>query len=521
MAARAEPLLAAGAGDSEPGPVRALPGPGRPEQRGRSSGRVLVLNASFEPINVCTVRRAAVLILKNRAEVLEHGEWALHAESLTLPRPVVIRLLTYVRIPRDAHRRKITRRAVFARDRWTCQYCGHERGNLTVDHVIPRSKGGSSSWDNIVTCCAPCNRRKGDRLPRQANMVPARKPRAPQLHGLHPRGHARPSRRPGSSTWWPPDGRWPLGGRRRGRPVLPSRHPAPPAAPPPPPSRAAGAAHPEPPARTAPRRPPRPPPPRRSRRRPRRRRPAPPPPVRLRAVAARATAPPPAVRGPRRAPPPAASAGAPPAAGDRPRRPTATDRPPPSAELRSLRRWLVVAAVWAVAATAIAVLAFLTASDDDDAAARRREHQTRSDPAAASNRAGRPARRRGVDGLPSVDGDRRPRRAGRRSSGRGRRLARIEQLISAARQLRTISSDRIGRRRASGRRGRAAGGTDTDAAPVARRGAVNDEGRPAGAPRSAAGLNRRRHCDRRDHSRPRHRRCPGWTPLGHGAQLRS
>ena len=144
-----------------------------------SSGRVLVLNASFEPINVCTVRRAAVLILKNRAVVLEGGDHQLHAESITIPRPVVIRLTTYVKIPRDAHRRKITRRAVFARDRWTCQYCGHERGSLTVDHVIPRSKGGGSSWDNIVTCCAPCNRRKGDRMPRQANMVPKRQPRAP------------------------------------------------------------------------------------------------------------------------------------------------------------------------------------------------------------------------------------------------------------------------------------------------------------------------------------------------------
>src|SRR5688572_13724965 len=142
-------------------------------------GRVLVLNASYEPINVCTVRRAAVLILKNRAEILEKGDWALHSENLTLARPVVIRLLTYVRIPRDAHRRKITRRAVFARDRWTCQYCGHERGNLTVDHVIPRSRGGPSTWENIVTCCAPCNRRKGDRLPQQANMVPARSPRPP------------------------------------------------------------------------------------------------------------------------------------------------------------------------------------------------------------------------------------------------------------------------------------------------------------------------------------------------------
>jgi 5-methylcytosine-specific restriction endonuclease McrA len=139
----------------------------------------LVLNASYEPINVCTVRRAAILILKQRAEVLERSEWLLHAENLTLPRPVVIRLLTYVRIPRDAHRRKITRRAVFARDGWTCQYCGHERSHLTVDHVIPRSKGGPSTWDNIVTCCAPCNRRKGDRLPAQANMVPNQKPSAP------------------------------------------------------------------------------------------------------------------------------------------------------------------------------------------------------------------------------------------------------------------------------------------------------------------------------------------------------
>jgi 5-methylcytosine-specific restriction endonuclease McrA len=140
---------------------------------------VLVLNASFEPINVCTVRRAAVLLLKERAEIVEHADWSLHAESLTLPRPVVIRLRTYVKIPRDAHRRKITRRAVFARDRWTCQYCGHERGGLTVDHVIPRSRGGSSTWENIVTCCAPCNRRKGDRLPKHAGMSPRRKPRAP------------------------------------------------------------------------------------------------------------------------------------------------------------------------------------------------------------------------------------------------------------------------------------------------------------------------------------------------------
>src|SRR3954471_2474552 len=126
------------------------------------SGRVLVLNATFEPINVCTVRRATVLVLKERAEILERHERDLHAETLTMPRPIVIRLTTYVRVPREAHRRKITRRAVFARDRWTCQYCGGVRGALTIDHVIPPSPRRPADWGNHLPCCAPCNRRKGD-----------------------------------------------------------------------------------------------------------------------------------------------------------------------------------------------------------------------------------------------------------------------------------------------------------------------------------------------------------------------
>jgi 5-methylcytosine-specific restriction endonuclease McrA len=139
---------------------------------------VLVLNATYEPINVCTIRRAVVLLLKEKAEVIEHGEFELHSASTTLRRPVVIRLISYVRVPRDTHRRKITRRAVFARDNWTCQYCG-SRTNLTVDHVIPRSKGGSSTWENIVASCAPCNRRKGSELPRQAGMELAQQPKVP------------------------------------------------------------------------------------------------------------------------------------------------------------------------------------------------------------------------------------------------------------------------------------------------------------------------------------------------------
>jgi 5-methylcytosine-specific restriction endonuclease McrA len=141
------------------------------------SSHVLVLNATYEPIHVCGVKRAAVLLLKEKAEVIETGEGELHAEHTALPRPAIIRLRTYAPVPRRS-RRRLTRRAVFARDDFTCQYCG-ARHDLTVDHVIPRSKGGSSEWENIVACCSSCNRRKADRMPHQARMFPKNTPRAP------------------------------------------------------------------------------------------------------------------------------------------------------------------------------------------------------------------------------------------------------------------------------------------------------------------------------------------------------
>jgi 5-methylcytosine-specific restriction endonuclease McrA len=143
------------------------------------NGRVLVLNATFEPINVCTVRRAAVLVLKEKAVMLERAERPLRSERLDLDRPTVIRLISFVKIPREAHGRKITRKAVLARDAWTCQYCGSRKPGLTVDHVIPRSRGGKSVWENIVASCASCNRRKGSHLPREIKMHPRSKPRAP------------------------------------------------------------------------------------------------------------------------------------------------------------------------------------------------------------------------------------------------------------------------------------------------------------------------------------------------------
>lgn len=141
------------------------------------SSHVLVLNATYEPIHVCGIKRAAVLLLKEKAEVIENGDGELHAEHTAMARPAIIRLRTYAPVPRRS-RRRLTRRAVFARDDWTCQYCGDHR-DLTVDHVIPRSKGGSSEWENIVACCSSCNRRKADRLPHQARMFPKTTPRPP------------------------------------------------------------------------------------------------------------------------------------------------------------------------------------------------------------------------------------------------------------------------------------------------------------------------------------------------------
>jgi 5-methylcytosine-specific restriction endonuclease McrA len=140
--------------------------------------QVLVLNASYEPLNVCSVRRAHVLVFKGKAEVLEQLEEPLHSATDTYPWPHVIRLVTYVRVPRSAQR-KISRRALFARDGWRCVYCGTTGGRLTLDHVVPRSRGGESVWENVVTSCAPCNLRKGNRLPEELSMTLRTIPRPP------------------------------------------------------------------------------------------------------------------------------------------------------------------------------------------------------------------------------------------------------------------------------------------------------------------------------------------------------
>jgi len=139
---------------------------------------VLVLNSTYEPLNVCSARRALVLMLKEKAEVVESSAAVYHSEHAAFALPHVIRLRSYVYVPRRNGTR-LTRRAVFARDRHRCQYCGSDR-HLTVDHVVPRSKGGADAWDNVVTSCAACNRKKGDRLPQHVGLHLPRAPRAPE-----------------------------------------------------------------------------------------------------------------------------------------------------------------------------------------------------------------------------------------------------------------------------------------------------------------------------------------------------
>jgi len=143
---------------------------------------VLVLNASYEPINVCAARRALVLVLKGVAMTEEENGHFLHSARVAMRVPSVIRLLEYRRIPHQS--RALSRKNILLRDRNTCQYCGTvlPSSELTLDHVIPRSRGGSSTWENLVACCHACNRRKGNQTPIEAGMKLMREPRAFNLH---------------------------------------------------------------------------------------------------------------------------------------------------------------------------------------------------------------------------------------------------------------------------------------------------------------------------------------------------
>ncbi len=129
---------------------------------------VLVLNQSYEPLNICRVRRAVVLLHQGRAEMLENGSGFIHSASHTFPVPSVIKLACMINRPWPEV--KLTRLEIFNRDQYTCQYCGKETRQLTIDHVIPRYRGGEHTWENMVSACIPCNRRKAGRTPSEARM---------------------------------------------------------------------------------------------------------------------------------------------------------------------------------------------------------------------------------------------------------------------------------------------------------------------------------------------------------------
>jgi 5-methylcytosine-specific restriction endonuclease McrA len=137
----------------------------------------LVLNASYEPLSVVPARRAACLVLDDKAEVVEHDGTLIRSENLAVPNPLVIRLLYMVKVP--YHRRTaLSRRAVFARDDHRCQYCGAAADS--IDHVMPRSRGGEHVWENVAAACRRCNLYKRDRTPDEAGMRLARPPHAPR-----------------------------------------------------------------------------------------------------------------------------------------------------------------------------------------------------------------------------------------------------------------------------------------------------------------------------------------------------
>jgi 5-methylcytosine-specific restriction endonuclease McrA len=142
--------------------------------------QALVLNATYEPLAVVPARRAVVLLVNQKADLVHAGDESWSSERLRIPVPTVVRLRRFVRVP--YHRRiPLNRRAVFARDLHRCQYCGDAAENL--DHVLPRSRGGDHTWENVVAACRSCNARKGDRTPAEAHMTLTSTPQVPRRQG--------------------------------------------------------------------------------------------------------------------------------------------------------------------------------------------------------------------------------------------------------------------------------------------------------------------------------------------------
>ena len=139
---------------------------------------VLVLNADYAPLNVCNLRRAIVLVYLGKVDVLHTDHRVLHTLRGVFDSPSVVRLKHHVRRPIPELR--LSRRSIFARDNYTCQYCGHPSKDLTVDHVVPKRLGGPTTWENLVCCCRKCNTKKGDKTLREVSFTLMRQPKRPK-----------------------------------------------------------------------------------------------------------------------------------------------------------------------------------------------------------------------------------------------------------------------------------------------------------------------------------------------------
>ncbi|OGC89563.1 MAG: HNH endonuclease [candidate division Zixibacteria bacterium RBG_16_53_22] len=140
--------------------------------------QVLVLNQNFEPVSVCSVRRAVVMLYLGKAEIIETADgFVLRSQSTQIPVPSVIRLDFYVKVP--AKRIMLTRKNIIKRDGSRCQYCGRKKSQMTVDHIIPKIYGGKDTWENLVCACLECNNRKGHQTPEHAGLLLVRRPRRP------------------------------------------------------------------------------------------------------------------------------------------------------------------------------------------------------------------------------------------------------------------------------------------------------------------------------------------------------
>lgn len=138
---------------------------------------VLVLNANYEPLNICSTKRAVGMMMTGKAELLVNGRGHINSASSSYPRPSIVRLSYMVHRPRP--RVKLTKKEIFRRDHYMCQYCGERPVVLTIDHVLPRHRGGPHTWENLVTACPSCNRRKGGKTPGEAGMPLRNEPREP------------------------------------------------------------------------------------------------------------------------------------------------------------------------------------------------------------------------------------------------------------------------------------------------------------------------------------------------------